>query len=107
MPNRRFDCLAVIDLRLDDGSYGAQCLHFLATQAHAAAGAQYRHQRDKAPTALTVRSDIFAKSVYLFHPDKAVIFDDNYFDLLPGETVTVRATKPLTPAGVTAVSYHH
>jgi beta-mannosidase len=39
--------------------------------------------------AVTLRSPVLARSVYLSFSDLDVQTSDNYFDLLPGETVTV------------------
>ena len=46
---------------------------------------------------LSLKSDIFARAVFLKTKGIRDFFSDNYFDLLPGEerTVTVRTTKPL------------
>jgi beta-mannosidase len=38
---------------------------------------------------ITVKTDILAKNVYLQIGDEEGFFSDNYFDLLPGETVTI------------------
>ena len=39
---------------------------------------------------LTLQTDVLAKNVYLSIPGYDVYFEDNYFDMLPGSTVTVR-----------------
>ena len=39
---------------------------------------------------LTLQTDVLAKNVYLSIPGYDVYFDHNYFDMLPGSTVTVR-----------------
>jgi beta-mannosidase len=44
--------------------------------------------------AVTLRSQVLARSVYLSFGDLDVQTADNYFDLLPGETVTVKLTTP-------------
>jgi beta-mannosidase len=46
---------------------------------------------------LSVKSDIFARAVFLKTKGIKDFFSDNYFDLFPGEerTLTVRTTKPL------------
>jgi len=41
---------------------------------------------------IRVTSPVLARSVYLSSGDLDVSFSDNYFDLLPGETVEIRAT---------------
>jgi beta-mannosidase len=43
---------------------------------------------------VTLRSPALARSVYLTFGDLDVQTADNYFDLLPGETVTVKLTTP-------------
>lgn len=44
--------------------------------------------------AVTLRSPVLARSVYLSFGDMDVQTSDNYFDLLPGETVTVKLKTP-------------
>jgi beta-mannosidase len=44
--------------------------------------------------AVTLRSSVLARSVYLSFGDLDVQASDNYFDLLPGETVTVKLRTP-------------
>jgi beta-mannosidase len=44
--------------------------------------------------AITLRSPVLARSVYLSFGDLDVQTSDNYFDLLPGETVTVKLKTP-------------
>ena len=46
--------------------------------------------------AVTLRSSALARSVYLSFGDLDVQTADNYFDLLPGETVTVKLKTPST-----------
>ena len=41
-----------------------------------------------------LRTDVLAKNVYLSIPGYEGYFDDNYFDMLPGSTVTVRFITP-------------
>src|SRR5277367_3719798 len=45
---------------------------------------------------VTLRSPVLARSVYLSFGDLDVQTADNYFDLLPGETVTVKLKTPST-----------
>ena len=104
--SRRFDCLTVLSLRLDDGTT-ARNIYTFSRPKHMQLPAPTISITSAGPNSLAVHSDIFAKGVYLFHPDKSVIFDDNYVDILPGESVTVHATQPVTPASVRAISYHH
>jgi beta-mannosidase len=44
--------------------------------------------------AVTLRSPLFARSVFLSFGDLDVQISDNYFDLLPGEAVTVKLKAP-------------
>jgi beta-mannosidase len=44
--------------------------------------------------ALTLRSPVLARSVYISFGDLDVQTADNYFDLLPGEPVTVKLKMP-------------
>ncbi|MGA7224264.1 MAG: glycoside hydrolase family 2 protein, partial [Candidatus Acidiferrales bacterium] len=46
--------------------------------------------------AVTLRSPVLARSVYMSFGDLDVQTSDNYFDLLPGETVTVKLKAPST-----------
>jgi beta-mannosidase len=38
---------------------------------------------------ITVKTDKLAKNIYLQIADEEGFFSDNYFDLLPGETVSI------------------
>ena len=55
--------------------------------------------RTRAATLVTVSTDRLARAVYLSAPGLEGSFADNFFDLLPGQKVTVafRAARPLTP----------
>ncbi|MBK7476670.1 MAG: hypothetical protein IPI11_11890 [Haliscomenobacter sp.] len=52
---------------------------------------------------IRLKADRLAKNVYLDFPEAEGFFSDNYFDLLPGETVEVGFT-PKQPATLTAES---
>lgn len=45
---------------------------------------------------VTLSSDVFARGVFMSIDGIDNFFSDNYFDLLPGEKVTVRVTTPLS-----------
>lgn len=47
---------------------------------------------------VTVESDVFARGVFLSIDGIDNFFSDNYFDLLPGEPVTIHVTTPLDQA---------
>ncbi|MDR1982096.1 MAG: hypothetical protein LBQ39_10850 [Tannerellaceae bacterium] len=47
---------------------------------------------------VTVKSDAFARGVFLSIEGIDHFFSDNYFDLLPGEPVTIHVTTPLDKA---------
>lgn len=47
---------------------------------------------------VTVQSDVFARGVFLSIEGIDNFFSDNYFDLLPGEPVTIHVTTPLDKA---------
>lgn len=46
-------------------------------------------------TTIAIQTDVFAKNVALISSEK-VLFSDNYFDLLPGETKYITLDKPLS-----------
>lgn len=46
---------------------------------------------------VTLRTDTLARSVRLFSPDDSAVFEDNYFDLLPGEARSVRVKTGVAP----------
>ena len=46
--------------------------------------------------AVTLRSPVLARNVYVSFGDLDVGSSDNYLDLLPGETVTLKLTTPST-----------
>jgi beta-mannosidase len=47
--------------------------------------------------AITLTSDKLAKNVMVTWKGRAGIFSDNYFDVLPGKSATIRISKALTP----------
>ena len=62
-------------------------------------------KREQHPAlAVTVAAKQLARNVFLSRGAVDGFFDDNYFDLLPGETVTVtfRPRAPTTPAALQA-----
>ncbi len=103
---RRFDCLAEFTLRWDDGST-VRNVYTFSRPKHMRLPAPKVTLAQAGPDALKVKADIFAKGVYLFHPDLKVVFDDNYFDLLPGEERLVRASKGVEAGEVEVIAYHH
>ncbi len=103
---RRFDCLAVFTLRWDDGTAVRNAYTF-SRPKHMKLAAPKVTLTQVGPDTFKVKTDIFAKGVYLFHPDMKVIFDDNYFDLLPGEERTIKATAPARVADIQVMTYHH
>ncbi len=103
---RRFDCVAEFTLRWDDGG-GARNVYTLSRPKHMHLPEPHIALRQVDSDTLVVSSDLFAKGVYLFHPDAAIVFDDNYFDLLPGEERVVHATGRVDVGQVRAMAYHH
>ena len=53
-------------------------------------------ENSKGTYALTLRSSVLARSVYISFGDLDVQTLDNYFDLLPGEPVTVKLKTPFS-----------
>ncbi|MGQ9684072.1 MAG: beta-mannosidase [Anaerolineae bacterium] len=103
---RRFEALAVLTLRWDDGSTVRNIYTYSRPKHMRLPEPQIRALQLDA-TRFKLRSDIFAKGVYLFHRDMAVVFDDNYFDLLPGEEKTIAASAPVQISEIKAIAYHH
>ena len=103
---RRFDCVAEFVLRWDDG-HTARNLYTFSRPKHMRLGQPNIELRQTAADLLTVTTDVFAKGIYLFHPDMKVIFEDNYFDLLPGESRAIKATAPVQVGDIQAITYHH
>ncbi len=58
-------------------------------------------------TTVQVQSDRYARGVYLHYPVAGVYFDDNFFDVLPGQTKTLRANAPLQHDRLRIWSYYH
>jgi len=81
---RRLDSIAEFRLVWDDGR-STRNSYTLSRPKHMHLPHPKLDLRRAGDTTLTVGSDIFAKGVYLFHPDPRVVFDDNCFDLMPGE----------------------
>jgi beta-mannosidase len=46
---------------------------------------------------ISLRTDVLARSVRLVSADSSAVFDDNYFDLLPGETRTIHVKTSVAP----------
>ena len=46
---------------------------------------------------IEISSDKFAKNVYLYTNDDSIIFEENYFDLLPNERKVIQLNKPFSP----------
>lgn len=49
-----------------------------------------------------ITSDVLAKNVYL-SSEEDTFFSDNYFDILPGDKVTIKLTKPVKAIRVTSI----
>ncbi|NLC56692.1 MAG: glycoside hydrolase family 2 protein [Armatimonadetes bacterium] len=103
---RRFDCLAEFTLRWEDGGT-ARNIYSFSRPKHMRLPRPEIRVTQPAPDRLVVRTDRFAKGVYLFHPDKQVIFSDNYFDLMPGEERLLQLSRPASAAEVRVFTYHH
>ncbi len=104
--SRRFDCLAAFTLRWDDGA-ACRNVYTYSRPKHMRLPEPEIRALQVGPDTFKLRTDVFAKGVYLFHRDVRVTFDDNYFDLLPGEERTIRASSPVRIAEVKAMAYHH
>lgn len=103
---RRFDCIAVFTLTWDDGQR-IENHYTLSRPKHMRLPQPRIELRQVSDTALAVSSDIFAKGVYLFHPDPKLVLDDNYFDLLPGKERLIKAAKALNAGEMQIFNYHH
>ena len=103
---RRFDCVAEFTLLWDDGTT-ARNVYTYSRPKHMRLPEPRIQALQTGADSFKLRSDVFAKGVYLYHPDVQVTFDDNYFDLLPGEVKVVRASRPVQIADVRAIAYHH
>lgn len=102
----RFNCLAVFTLALDDGTTARNAYTF-SRPKHMELPKPRVTVEQVSDTRLRVHSDIFAKGVYLFHPDMAVVFSDNYIDLLPGEERLIETTGAASAGDVRIICYHH
>lgn len=103
---RRFDCVAEFTLRWDDG-VTARNVYTYSRPKHMRLPRPTVEVTQRGPDTLTLRTDRFAKGVYLFHPEMDVVFSDNYFDLMPGEERVVRMTRPVSASDVKVYTYHH
>lgn len=103
---RRFDCVVELTLRWEDGATARNTYTF-ARPKHMRLPRPNLTLTQAAPDRLAVRTDVFAKGVYLFHPDRRVLFSDIYFDLMPGEERVVALSRSAAAAEVTAYAYHH
>jgi len=103
---RRFDSIVELTLRWDDGRT-ARNVYTYSRPKHMRLPAPDLQLTKEGPDTLKVRATVFAKGVYLYHPDVRVVFADNYLDLLPGEERMVKASQALNLAGVRAICYHH
>lgn len=58
-------------------------------------------------TTLAVSSGVFAKGVYLFHPDPEIALEDNCFDLPPGEKRLLAFGTAVSASDFKVFVYHH
>jgi beta-mannosidase len=103
---RRFDSVAEFTLRWDDGTT-ARNVYTFSRPKHMRLTKPNLVVENAGEDVLRVRTDVFAKGVYLYHPNIAVVFSDNYFDLMPGEERRVRANGPVNASDVEPLAYYH
>jgi len=103
---RRFDCVAEFTLRWEDG-VTARNVYTYSRPKHMRLACPTIEVTQVGPDRLALRTDRFAKGVYLFHPEREVVFSDNYFDLMPGEERVVHMTRPAAASDVRVYAYHH
>lgn len=104
--NRRFDCVVEWTLRWEDG-VTTRNLYTFSRPKHMKLPRPQILLEQQDPNTIRVKTDYFAKGVYLFHPDPNVVFEDNYFDLMPGEEREVRSSQPLLLRDLQVYCYHH
>ncbi len=104
--SRRFDCVAEFTLQWGDGTK-ARNVYTFSRPKHMNLPKPRLQVAPETETSFSIRTDVFAKGVYLLHPDINMVFDDNYFDLMPGEERTIRASAPIKLTDLKVVSYHH
>lgn len=104
--NRRFDAIAEFILKWNDGTT-ARNMYTYSRPKHMNLTDPKITLTQKGKNEISVRAKLFAKGVYLFHPHIDVIFDDNYFDLLPGEEKIVGTSVPVNVDDIKVWSYYH
>lgn len=102
----RFDCVAEFVLKWN-GKEAARNLYTFTRPKYMKIRKPRLSLVQDGAQGLTVRAESFVKSLYLFHPDKKVVFGDNYFDMLPGEKRTVKASTPFSVKQVRPMAYFH
>lgn len=102
----RHDALAELTVRWDDGTV-ARNAYTYSRPKHMRLPRPNLQIAPEGADSFLVRTDVFAKGVYLLHPDLEVVFEDNYFDLLPGEVRLIKASAPVDVREVKVVVYHH
>ena len=102
--NRRFNCFVEFILRWNDGTT-ARNIYTYSRPKHMNLPNPNLTLIQKSKNEISVKTKFFAKGVYLYHPNMNVIFDDNYFDMLPGEEKIVRTSVPVNVDDIKVWSY--
>ncbi|MDQ7064509.1 MAG: glycoside hydrolase family 2 protein [candidate division KSB1 bacterium] len=102
----RQDSLLHLRLQTDDGRTATR-IYTLTRPKHMSMNKPRLSLSRVDETSVRVQTDRYARGVYLHYPVAGVFFDDNFFDLLPGEAKTVRANAPLHHNWLRVWSYYH
>jgi len=102
---RRFNCIAEFVLQWDDGNT-ARNLYTFSRPKHMNLPKPKIELIQKNSKTIIVKTDKFAKGIYFFHPDLEIIFDDNYFDLLPNKEKIVTANKEVDIKDIKPWAYY-
>jgi len=102
----RFNSLLKLTLTSTDGKTASNC-YTLSRPKFMELKRPTFHTEQTSASSFTLTADTFAKGVYLFHPDQEVVFSNNYFDLLPNETMKISSSKPISSSDIQLISYHH
>ncbi|MCB9503852.1 MAG: glycoside hydrolase family 2 protein [Deferribacteres bacterium] len=103
---RRFDSVLHLQVKWDDGR-SAENLYTLSRPKHMHFQKPAFSISQLTPTSISIEIDTFAKGIYIFHPDKRVTFDDNYFDLMPGIVKEITASVSISTGDLQVFSYYH
>ncbi len=104
--SQRFTAILHLKLKWEDGSEAKNSYTFTRPKYMQLTAPNFEIGQT-GDSSLRITSDRFAKGIYLFHPDKKIVFRNNYFDLPAGRSVDIQANHAFDANDLKVYSYHH